>query len=121
MPFFEVYQQGAAEDQAQMYPQSPKLSPQRPSPAILHLSTCYGEYLGFKVCIWPQDGSRPKHFGDFLSPGLMVFLLPTLYKSQPLPVINTWMTKRNTADRPMKVISSHVLLYWVLLLSSSLI
>lgn len=61
-----------------------------------------------------------KHFGDFLSPGLMVFLLPTLYKSQPLPVINTRMTKRTTADRPMKVISSHVLLYWVLLLNLKL-
>lgn len=101
--------------------QSPKLGPQPPSPAILHLPTCYGEYLGFKVCIWPQDGSRPKHFGDFLSPGLVVVLLPTLYGSQPLPVINTKMTKRNTADRPEKVISSHVLLYWVLLLGSSLI
>lgn len=30
-------------------------SPQPPSPAILPLSTCYGEYLGFKVYIWPQD------------------------------------------------------------------
>lgn len=39
-------------------------SPPPPSPAILHLSTCYDEYLGFKVCIWPQDGSHPKHFGD---------------------------------------------------------
>lgn len=101
--------------------QSPKLSPQPPSPAVLHLPTCYGEYLGFKVYIWPQDGSCPKHFEDFLFPGLVVFLLPTLYRSQPLPVINTKMTKRNTADRPVKVISSHVLLYWVLLLGSSLI
>ena len=56
-------------------------SPQLPSPAILHLSTCYGEYLNFKVCIWPQDGSHPKHFGDFLYLGLVMFLLPTLYRS----------------------------------------
>ena len=79
-------------------------SPQLPSPAILHLSTCYGEYLNFKVCIWPQDGSCPKHFGDFLSLGLVMVLLPTLYRSQPLPVINTRMTKRNTADRPANTI-----------------
>lgn len=42
--------------------------------------------------------------GDFLSPGLVVFLLPTLYRAQPLPVINTRMTKRNTADKPINVI-----------------
>lgn len=95
-------------------------SPQPPSPAILHLSTCYGEYLGFKICIWPQDGSHPKHFGDFLSLGLVVVLLPTLHRSQPLPDINTRMTKeysRQTSGRD----SSRVSLYWVLLLSSSLI
>lgn len=60
--------------------------------------------LGFKVCIWPQDGSHLKHFGDFLSPGLVVFLLPTLYRSQPLPVITTRVTKRNTAYMPMNMI-----------------
>lgn len=91
-------------------------SPQLPSPAILYLSTCYGEYLSFKVCIWPQDGSRPKHFGGFLSLGLVVFLLPTLYRSQPLPVINTRMTTRNTVKAILLVSHS-----WVLLLSNSLI
>lgn len=46
----------------------------------------------------------PKHFGDFLSPGLVVFLLPTLYRSQPLPVINTRMMTRNIANTPINVI-----------------
>lgn len=60
----------------------------------------------------------PKNFGDFLSPGLVVFLLPTLYRSQPLPVINTRMTKRNTADTPVNGIL--LMSYsWVLGLRSS--
>lgn len=84
-------------------------SPQPPFPAICHLPAMMN--------IWALkyvSGLRMGHVPSILGS----FFLPTPYRSQPLPVINTRTVE--TWDGQTSERDSRVLLSWVLLLSSSL-